>query len=331
MTNDVLVIGQHFQGQLSGITFELLGKARELAGQLAGKVEVLLCGHSLESFYPELGGADAVVLADCPELEHFVPELFAAVVEQRIKECAPRLVLLGSTTEGLDLLGLLSARAGVPCFDNCTAIEARGGKLFAISHIYGGKIYTEYEVPEPTCLLAIVPGTFAPEAGRAAGAPAIRQLAAPSAAIAAARTSFRRLIAPPPGDVDISQVPMLVAVGRGIQNAGNVPTAQELADALGGALCASRPVVDQGWLPLTRQVGKSGMTVKPKLYLALGISGAPEHVEGMKQAELIIAVNTDTNAPIFGIAHYGAVADALEVIPLLTEQIKAAGGHAATG
>jgi electron transfer flavoprotein alpha subunit len=126
--------------------------------------------------------------------------------------------------------------------------------------------------------------------------------------------------------VDVSKVPLLIAVGRGIQNADNIPLAEELAETLGGAVCASRPVIDQGWLPLTRQVGKSGVTVKPKLYLALGISGAPEHVEGMKQSELIIAVNTDAKAPIFGLAHYGAVADAVEIIPLLTEQIRAASG-----
>jgi electron transfer flavoprotein alpha subunit len=117
-------------------------------------------------------------------------------------------------------------------------------------------------------------------------------------------------------------VPILVAVGRGIQNQDNVSLAEELAKALGGEVCASRPVIDQGWLPLTRQVGKSGMTVKPKAYLAFGISGAPEHLEGMKQAELIIAVNTDEKAPIFSVAHYGAVADAVELLPALTEEVQ---------
>jgi electron transfer flavoprotein alpha subunit len=121
--------------------------------------------------------------------------------------------------------------------------------------------------------------------------------------------------------VDITKAPILVGVGRGIQNADNMSLAEELAAALSGVVCASRPVIDQGWLPLTRQVGKSGMTVKPKLYLALGISGAPEHLEGMKQSELIVAVNTDPNAPIFSVAHYGAVVDALELLPLLTEEV----------
>jgi len=130
------------------------------------------------------------------------------------------------------------------------------------------------------------------------------------------------MLEPPPGDVDITKARVLVAVGRGIQNAENLQLANELGEVLGGAVCASRPVVDQGWLPLTRQVGKSGMTVQPKLYLALGISGAPEHVEGMKRSEMILAVNTDPKAPIFDIAHYGVVADALDLAPLLVEEIR---------
>jgi electron transfer flavoprotein alpha subunit len=322
MTNDVMVIGEHFQGALSQITLELLGKARELAGPLGGKVEVVLLGHAVEPLTAQLGAADRLSIADHPLLEHFVPETYEAVIAQRIKQAGPRLVLLGSTSVGLDLIGPLSVRAAVPCFDNCTSLQVREGRVVAISQLYGGKIFAEYAVPETTALVAVVPGSFPAEPGKAAGAPEVLRLAAPPAP----RTTFRRLIEPPPGDVDVSKVPLLVAVGRGIQNADNIPLAQELAETLGGAVCASRPVIDQGWLPLTRQVGKSGVTVKPKLYLALGISGAPEHVEGMKQSELIIAVNTDANAPIFGLAHYGAVADAVEIIPLLTEQIRAASG-----
>jgi electron transfer flavoprotein alpha subunit len=126
--------------------------------------------------------------------------------------------------------------------------------------------------------------------------------------------------------VDITQQAVLVGVGRGIQQQDNVGLAEELAQALGGAVCASRPVVDQGWLPTTRQVGKSGMTVKPKAYLALGISGAPEHQEGMKGSDLIIAVNTDAKAPIFDVAHYGVEVDVLDLLPALVEAVQARKG-----
>lgn len=137
---------------------------------------------------------------------------------------------------------------------------------------------------------------------------------------------FKKYIEPEAGDVDITQQDVLVAVGRGIQSQDNLALAEELAKALGGAVCGSRPVIDQGWLSLSRQVGKSGMTVKPKLYLALGISGAPEHVEGMKNSVLIIAINTDPRAPIFNFAHYGIVADALDVLPALTAAARARKG-----
>jgi electron transfer flavoprotein alpha subunit len=137
---------------------------------------------------------------------------------------------------------------------------------------------------------------------------------------------FTRYLEPEAGDVDITQQNVLVAVGRGIQTKDNLELAEELAATLGGAVCGSRPVIDQGWLSLSRQVGKSGMQVKPKLYFMLGISGAPEHVEGMKDAQLIVAVNTDAAAPIFNVAHYGIVGDALEIAPALTEAVKARKG-----
>ncbi|MEM4414258.1 MAG: electron transfer flavoprotein subunit alpha/FixB family protein, partial [Candidatus Caldarchaeum sp.] len=136
------------------------------------------------------------------------------------------------------------------------------------------------------------------------------------------RTRFQRLIEPEAGDIDITKEEILVAVGRGIQGQENLPIAEELAQALGGALCASRPIVDQGWLPPTRLVGRSGMMVQPKLYLALGISGAPEHIEGMKDAHVIVAINTDPSAPIFEVADYGIVGDLFEIVPKLTEELK---------
>jgi len=137
---------------------------------------------------------------------------------------------------------------------------------------------------------------------------------------------LKRYLEPEAGDVDLTQQTVLVAVGRGIQGQDNLELAEEVAQALGGAVCGSRPVIDQGWLPLARQIGKSGLTVKPKFYLAAGISGAPEHTEGMKDAGLIVAINTDPQAPIFNVAHYGIVADVLDVLPALAEAVKARKG-----
>ncbi|MBI5688109.1 MAG: electron transfer flavoprotein subunit alpha/FixB family protein [Verrucomicrobia bacterium] len=172
-------------------------------------------------------------------------------------------------------------------------------------------------------IIGILPGVRPVEQGRSDKAATVTDVAV---TLAAPKVHFKRYLESEAGDVDITQKDFLVAVGRGIQTKDNLDLAEDLAATLGGAVCGSRPVIDQGWLGLSRQVGKSGMNVKPKLYVMLGISGAPEHVEGMKSSQCIIAVNTDAAAPIFNVAHYGVVGDALEITPALTEKIKAKKG-----
>ena len=324
---NIVVVAEHFRGQLNEVTFELVGKGREVAQDLGGKVIVLLLGHGLGGFVSQLGGANVVLTADAPELAEFTSDAYAAVLGAQLKELAPRVVLLGSSSVGLDLLGLLSARCGFACVDSCVRLDVKDDAVIATSQVYGGKVFAEVVLAEETMLVAVVPGSFNPAEGKVTGQPEVKPVAIPAAA--PSRVAFRKLLEPPAGDVDITIAPVLVGVGRGIQNADNLALAEELAAALSGAVCASRPVIDQGWLPLTRQVGKSGMRVKPKLYLAFGISGAPEHLEGMKQSEMIVAVNTDPNAPIFGAAHYGVVADALDVLPALTEEIRKSGSKKA--
>lgn len=171
-----------------------------------------------------------------------------------------------------------------------------------------------------TVVLGVLPGARPADEGRSAKAPEVVRVAAPSDL--GDRVRLVGYEEPEAGDIDITQQEVLVSVGRGLQGEANLDLAEELADALGGAVAGSRPAIDMGWLPVTRQVGKSGMQVKPRLYLALGISGAPEHVEGMKDSALIIAVNTDAGAPIFNFAHYGAAEDLLEVVPALIDKVK---------
>ena len=166
----------------------------------------------------------------------------------------------------------------------------------------------------------MVPGEYKPEDGQSSTAPPVDRLDAPD--FGEVQIKVKQFIEPEAGDVDIGTEPILVSVGRGIQLEDNIEIAEELAEALSGAVCASRPVVDQGWLPTTRLVGKSGYQVKPKVYLALGISGAPEHTEGITGSETIIAINTDPAAPIFNIAKYGVVEDVLDLVPVLTEKLE---------
>jgi electron transfer flavoprotein alpha subunit len=170
----------------------------------------------------------------------------------------------------------------------------------------------------------MVPGGYKPEEGQSAQPPEVTPVAAP--AFDGLRVTLAQYIEPEAGDVDISKEPILISVGRGIQNEDNLELAEELAKALGGVVCSSRPVVDQGWLPTSRMVGKSGQKVKPKLYLAMGISGAPEHVEAITDSELIIAINTDPNAPIFDLAQYGAEVDMTDLMEVLTELVEEAKG-----
>jgi electron transfer flavoprotein alpha subunit len=167
-------------------------------------------------------------------------------------------------------------------------------------------------------VLTVIPGSVAGDAGKGS-AGAVENV---SAAAPAGRMTFRAMIRPEAGGVDITKEEILVSVGRGIESQENIELVEELAAAIGGTIAASRPIIDSGWLPKVRQVGKSGLTVKPKLYLAIGISGAPEHIQGMKDAELIVAVNTDANAPIFDVADYGICGDLFDVVPALTECAK---------
>lgn len=322
MSADVVVVVEHLEGGIADVSYEMLGKGRALAGAAGGRLVAALVGAGLAPVTASLGAADIVVTAEDPALGHYTPEAHQRALAAILRERAPRVTLVANTAMGMDLAAGLSGALGWPLVAYCREARIEGGRLLATSQIYGGKILAEAEVEGSSALLSVLAGSFPADAGRVEGRPAVEAVAVPQDG--PPRVRFRRLITPEGGDVDITREPVLVSVGRGIQSRDNLAVVEELAGALGGALSASRPIVDQGWLPKTRQVGKSGMTVKPKLYLAVGISGAPEHLEGMRGAELIVAVNSDPNAPIFGVAHYGVVGDLFDVLPLLTEKIKAA-------
>jgi electron transfer flavoprotein alpha subunit len=318
MSNDVFMLAEHLKGKVSDISFEMAGQARRLAAAFGGQAVAVLLGSGAEALAEALG-ADSVLYVDDPALAEFNPEAYSRVLTALIKERRPRLVMLGNTSVGMDLAAGLSVTTGLPLIAYVNGLAAEGRSLVATSQIYGGKIQAE-AVPEgEACIVSCLAGAFPAEAGK--GAAPVAQMASP-VPLGNLKVKFVKLIEPQGGDVDITQQPILVSIGRGIGGQENIELAQALADALGAAVSASRPITDAGWLPKTRQVGKSGLTVKPKVYLALGISGAPEHLEGMRGAETIIAVNTDPKAPIFDVAHYGATCDMLDLLPALTEKVK---------
>jgi electron transfer flavoprotein alpha subunit len=319
MSNDILVVAEHLGGELSDTTFELLGKGKELAGSWGGQCAVALLGDA--GLADRLGAADLVLTMEHPALAAYTPEAYEKALLHVLSERQPRLVLIPNTTLGMDAGAGLSAVWDAPLVAYVVGLENEDGTLVASSQVYGGKLVAEAAVEGERAICTVIAGSFPAEAGRA-GAGASVEAVAPPAALDALATSFVELREPEAGDVDIGAADLLVSVGRGIGNGDDVELVQELADALGAALSASRPVTDKGWLPKTRQVGKSGVKVKPKLYLSFGISGAPEHLEGMRDAELIIACNTDPQAPIFDVAHYGTTADLFDLVPALTEKLK---------
>lgn len=320
MSNTIYVVVEHVQGQLTEPTFEMLGAARELAEALGGETVAVLLGHEADSLADGLGTADRVVYVDDPALAAFNPEAYRRVLAALVEERAPAVTLIANTSMGMDLAAGLSVDVDLPLVAYCTGLAVEDGHVVATSRLYGGKAMAESVIDGERCIASVLAGAFPAEAGRAEGTPELEVVPAPD--LSGLRTRFAQLIEPPAGDVDITQQDVLVSVGRGIGNADDIELAEELAELLSGAVSCSRPVVDNGWLPKTRQVGKSGATVKPRLYLALGISGAPEHVEGMKDAGLIVAINTDETAPIFDLATYGVVADLFDVVPALIEALE---------
>jgi electron transfer flavoprotein alpha subunit len=312
---DILVVAEHLNGALADITFEMLAHAKTLAGQTQGQVVALLVGGSGE-MTGQLGAAAKVltVAAD----GNFNPALHAPALQTAVDAAKPQVVLVGSTSMGMDLASALAAARNLPLAAYCTQVTAQGGKILATSQLYGGKLLVTSDLGAGPCVAAMLPGYASADAGKAAGSPASEALPAPADP---GKVRFKRLILPEKADVDIQAQDVLVAIGRGIGKKEDIAVAEELAKALGAAVAASRPIIDAGWLPKARQVGKSGLKVKPKVYLALGISGAPEHIEGMKGAGTIIAVNTDKNAPIFDVAHYGMVSDLFDVCEALTDKL----------
>jgi electron transfer flavoprotein alpha subunit len=325
MNQDIYVVVEHLREQVMDISYVMLAAARVLAHATGGEVIALLLGHDVATLARDLA-ADRVLYVEHAAFADFSSDAYQRTLERWLKERMPRAMLFGDTTMGGDVAAWLSTHLALPLVSACRTVRADGGVLKFVSQICGGKLMAEGDLAAPTALVLMVPGGFKPEQGRAAQPPELVRANAP--ALNDLRVTVKDYVEPAVGDVDVSKETVLVSIGRGIQNQDNVELAEELAKALGGVVAGSRPVIDQGWLAPTRLVGKSGKAVKPKLYLALGVSGAPEHVEAIGDSEMIIAINTDPAAPIFDLAKFGAQIDMLDLLPALTEKVQQAKGLA---
>ena len=313
MTNDIFVIAEQLDGVIAEISYEMVGKAKEIAAAWGGQTAAVVLGNGTSA---DVFASDATLHVEDANLARFNPEAYGKVIAALVKEKSPRLVMFGWTATGMDLAAWLSARLDVPCVAYARDLCIENSALVVNSQVYGGKMIAEVAPEGDLAVVACLAGAFPTDAGR--GSTTATRISSP-VPLDDLKIKFVEAIKPTAGDVDITAQDKLVSIGRGIGGKENIELAEELADKLGAVVSASRPVVDAGWLPRTRQVGKSGLKVKPKLYLMLGISGAPEHLEGMKSAGLIIAVNTDKKAPIFNVAHYGATADLFEVAEAMLE------------
>ncbi|HYW45345.1 MAG TPA: electron transfer flavoprotein subunit alpha/FixB family protein [Bryobacteraceae bacterium] len=328
MTGSICVLAEQWRGRISDVTYETLAFGREAAGQLGVPLTAILVGSNLKELAQTLGAADSVVYVDHALLAEPVPQPYAEALAQVLADSRPLALLAPLTNVMLGVSTLLAIRLGVAAVNFCKDIKVVDGRLRAVCVMYGGKIEAEVETASEPAILGIWPGARPADKGRSDRTPPVEEV---TVVLEEPAVRLKRYVDPEAGDVDLTRQEVLVAVGRGIQSRDNLGLAEDLAKTLGGAVAGSRPVIDQGWLPMSRQIGKSGLTVKPKLYVALGISGAPEHIEGMKDSGIIVAVNSDPRAPIFNVAHYGIVADVVETLPSLTAAIeskRAAAHHA---
>ena len=312
---DILVITEHLKGKFQDITFEMLGKAKELTGISGGQCVAVTFG-SMNRKADELGVADSVI--SIGGSDDYNPESYASAVQSLVSAKSPSLILVGSTSMGMDIANTVATALDIPAVSYCANISAGGSKFSCTSSMYGGKMNVVTNVEGPVLAMVLV-GSYNAETGRVSGSPDMENFSGDSGS---GNVRFKQLIEPEDADVDITQSNILVAVGRGIGSKDDIELAEELADVLDADLACSRPLVDAGWMSKSRQVGKSGLKVKPKVYIALGISGAPEHIEGMKSSSTIIAINTDKNAPIFDMAHYGMTEDLFDVVEDLVEELE---------
>jgi electron transfer flavoprotein alpha subunit len=317
----VLVCGESRDNQPERLFFELLTAARSVAD--SGEVVALWIGADEDALRSQLGQADRAIAATDPRLTSPTAEVYAALLLKAIESEKPDLTIVGYTARGLDYGPAAATRARLPMAVYVVGLERNEGRLAIHSQIYGGKMIARLEAAGAV-LAMVSPGAFAEAPATPLDALRIAKLDIGDA-LASTKVHLIEETAPSRSDVDLTTADRIVCVGRGIGDEHSIDLARELSRLLGAEIAGSRPVVDNGWLPKPRQVGKSGQKVRPKLYLALGVSGAPEHLEGMSRSELIVAVNTDPKAPIFNVAHFAANCDLFDFLDCLTEQLSELG------
>lgn len=324
MTGNVWVVLQHREGQLHRMSREAIAAGRALAARIGGRAEAVLLGGSLGDLAESVRhlGVAAAHVADHPALSAYTPGGYVSVLAPAVRSARPAFVVFPHTYQTVDYMARLAQASGAGLLPEVTAIEGNGRELVFKRPVLGGKLESLVRIKgEGTMLVSVQSGAFPAESAAVGDGGQIQALA-----VAAVEPDREILGVEAIGleKVDLTKAEIIVAAGRGIGGADKMGPLEELARELGAELAASRPVIDNGWLPRDRQIGSSGQTVAPKLYVAAGISGAIQHTVGMKGSQVIVAINKDPGAPIFNLATYGLVGDVHELVPAITEALRAA-------
>ena len=317
----VLAVTEHRRGELRDVSYEMVSAGRELADELGGELHLAVIGGDVDAFAEDVNrdGVDAIHTVDYGE--EFNHDVYAQAVPQLYEASGADVLLIPNSVNGLDYAPAVADDLDLPLVTDTIALD--GDDTTEVTREqYGGKVETTYDIGADAYALTIRPAEWPKAEGDGDAEIAEADVEIDEDAIGSEVTGFEEVGG---GDVDISEADVLVSIGRGIEEEENLPLVEELADALGATLSSSRPIVDNGWLPKNRQVGQSGKVVTPDVYIAIGISGAVQHVAGMKGADTIVAINTDPSAPIYDLADYGIVDDLFDVVPELIEEF---GGEA---
>ncbi len=318
----VLVVLEQRGGKWNRMSFEALAAGQKVAQSLGVPVEAAVLGSDLDALSREAASYDIskVFTLDNSLLEPYTPDGYTAALEQLIKATQPAAIVFPHTYQVRDYAPKLSTRFGKPLISDVVDVKANGGHISFVRQLFQGKLSADVRAASDPQFVSIQAGAFR------AAQPAGKTNPIEQFAVQLDASQIRSKPEPPfreaQRSVDLSAADIIVSVGRGIKEKDNLPVVEALAEALGAELAASRPICDNGWLPMERQVGSSGQTVSPKVYFAVGISGAIQHLVGMKGSKTVVAINKDENAPIFETADYGVVGDLFEIVPALVEEIK---------
>ncbi len=327
----ILIITEQREGKWNNVSFETLAAAQQIATQTNGGISGVVIGKGVATLADELAAfqLSEILLVEHDLLDKYTPDGFAIALRQVIENARPDLVLLPHTYQVRDFAPKLAASMNKGMIGDCIGYRhengqpGAAGKLIFVRQMFQGRTNADVVFTgEPPWIATFQAGAFRSDlAAKGASKSPVKSISV-ELKPEQIRTKPLELFREAKQAVDLTQAPILVSIGRGIKAPENIPLAEKLAKLLGGELSASRPICDEGWLPMDRQIGSSGQTVAPKLYLALGISGAIQHVVGMKGSRTIAAINKDQNAPIFEIADYGVVGDLFEIVPALIEELE---------